>query len=123
MVCQLKAPLTSVQLVQKISFLSYLLPELGRAIAQEVSRRIPTAAARVRALVRSCEICGGQSGTCADFLQVLQFPLPILIPPTALHSSSIIRGCYNRPISGQRTKRTVSPLPKKRKLLPELHEF
>jgi hypothetical protein len=42
----------------------------GRAIAQAVSRRLSTAAARVRAEVRSC----GQSGTAAGFLRVLRFP-------------------------------------------------
>jgi hypothetical protein len=35
----------------------------GRAITQAVSRWLPTATARVRAPVRSCEICGGRSGT------------------------------------------------------------
>jgi hypothetical protein len=85
----------------------------GRAIAQAVSRRFPTAASRVRAHVRSCGICGGQSGTGADFLRVLQFPLPILIPPTAPHSSSIIRGWYNTPIRGRRSKWTQShPTPR-----------
>jgi hypothetical protein len=54
---------------------------IGRAIAQEVSRWL-------RARVRSCEICDGQSGTGAGFLRVLRFPLPIFIPPTAPHSSS-----------------------------------
>jgi hypothetical protein len=58
----------------------------GRAIAQD-SRRLPNAAARVRAQVRSCGICGGQSGGGAGFLRVLRFPLRILIPPTAPHSS------------------------------------
>jgi hypothetical protein len=56
---------------------------VGRAIAQAVSRRLPTAAARVRSQIRPCGICGGQSGTGASFLRVLRFPLPILIPPTA----------------------------------------
>jgi hypothetical protein len=46
----------------------------------------------------SCGICGGQSGAGAGFLLVLRFPLPILIPPTAPQSSSVIRGWYNRPI-------------------------
>jgi hypothetical protein len=83
-----------------------LLMKLGRVIAQEVSRRLPTAAARVRAQVRICEICSAQSGTGTGFLRVPQFPLPILIPPTARHSSSIIRDWYDRPIGDRRTKWT-----------------
>jgi hypothetical protein len=43
----------------------------GRAIAQAVSRWLPTAAAWILARVKSCGICGGQSGTGAGFLQVL----------------------------------------------------
>jgi hypothetical protein len=85
----------------------------GRDIGQAVSRRLPTAAARVRAQVRSRGICGGQSGTGEDFLRVLRFSLLILIPPTAPHSSSISRGWYNRPVSGRRTKWTQShPTPR-----------
>jgi hypothetical protein len=53
-----------------------------RLLAQAVSRRIHTAAARVRAQVRSCGICGGQRGTRAGFLRALLLPLSILIPPT-----------------------------------------
>jgi hypothetical protein len=64
----------------------------GRAIVQAVSPRLPTAGARVRSQVRSCGICGGQSGTGTCFLRVLRIPLPILIPPTTPHSSSIMRG-------------------------------
>jgi hypothetical protein len=80
----------------------------GRVVAQAGSRRLSTVAARVRARVRSCEICGGQSGIGAGFFRVLRFPLPILIPPTAPHSSSIIRGWYNEPNSGRSTKCTHS---------------
>jgi hypothetical protein len=51
----------------------------GRAVAEEVSRWLPTAAARVRVRA-ACGICGGQSDTGAGFLRGLRFPLPI-IPP------------------------------------------
>jgi hypothetical protein len=68
-----------------LQLLTYLLTELN-------------AAARVRSWVWTSGICGGQSGAGAGFLQVLRFPLPILIPPTAPQSPSpIIWGWYNRP--------------------------
>jgi hypothetical protein len=68
-------------------------------MSQAVSRWLSTAAARVRARVWSCGICGGQSGTGAGFLRVLRFPLPIFIPLTAPQSPSpLIRGWYNRPL-------------------------
>jgi hypothetical protein len=42
----------------------------GCAVSQAVRRWLPTAAARVR--VRAAwEVCGGQSGTGADFLRVV----------------------------------------------------
>jgi hypothetical protein len=70
-------------------------------------------AAWVRAQVRSCGICGAQSGTGAGFLRGLWFPLSIIILPTAPHSSSIIWDWYNRPNCGRRTKWTQShPTPK-----------
>jgi hypothetical protein len=72
---------------------------MGRAIAQAVSRWFPTAAARVRARVWSCGICGGQSGSRAHFLRVLRFTLLIFVPPITPQSpSSIIWSSYNRPI-------------------------
>jgi hypothetical protein len=47
---------------------------------------------RVRALVRSYRICGGQSESEEGFLRVLGSPLPIFIQPTAPRSSSSIIG-------------------------------
>jgi hypothetical protein len=79
--------------------------DTGRATAQAVSRQLPIAMARVRAPDKSCGICGGQSGNGTSFLSVLRFLSSILIQPTAPHSSSsIIRGGYNRLVSGRRTK-------------------
>jgi hypothetical protein len=52
----------------------------GRTVAQAVSRWLHTAETRVR-VCAACGICGGQSSTGAGFLRVLQFPLPIIIPP------------------------------------------
>jgi hypothetical protein len=49
----------------------------ARAVAQAVSSWLPTAAARVR-VPEACGVCGGQSGTGAGFLRVLQVPLPII---------------------------------------------
>jgi hypothetical protein len=64
-------------------FTNRVSPFDGRAIAQAVSRRLPTAAA--------------------------PFPLPIRIPPIApLSPSSIIWGWHNRPNSGRSTKWTQS---------------
>jgi hypothetical protein len=60
---------------------------LALAVVQAVSRWLPIAAVRVRALVRSCGICGGQSGTGVGFIRVRRFLLPIN-PTTAPHSSS-----------------------------------
>jgi hypothetical protein len=82
---------------------------VGRAIAQAVSRWLPTAAAWVRSWVGSCGICGGQSGTEGGFLHVLRSPLPIFIPLIPQQSlSSIIWGWYNRPVVACSTKWTQS---------------
>jgi hypothetical protein len=67
---------------------------VGHAIAVAISRW-------VRAYVLSYGICGGQSGTGASLVRVFRFLMPV-IPPTAPYSSSsIIRGLYNRPVSGR----------------------
>jgi hypothetical protein len=52
----------------------------GRAITQAVSRRLPTAAARIQTRVWSCG---------AGFLRELRFPLPIYIPSASPQSSSL----------------------------------
>jgi hypothetical protein len=60
----------------------------SRAIAQAVIRRLPMAAARFRAQLRSCGVSDRQSGIGAGFLRVLRFTLQILIPPTHHQLSS-----------------------------------
>jgi hypothetical protein len=57
-------------------------PKIGGAIAEAVSRWLPTAAARVQSRVWSSGICGRPGGVGAGFLQVLRFPLPF-IPPNS----------------------------------------
>jgi hypothetical protein len=69
------------------SWLILLSYHPGRAIAEAVSRWLPTAAARVQSQVWSSGICGGQSGAGAGFLRVLRFPLPF-IPPNSPSSQS-----------------------------------
>jgi hypothetical protein len=53
----------------------------GRAIAQAASRRLPTAAARVRSQVRSCGICGGQSGVSPANSQSTDYSTLIIYHP------------------------------------------
>jgi hypothetical protein len=95
----------ATEFCQEFSAYSYEIIK-GNVIAQAVSRRLPTAAARIRAQLSLCEISGGQSGTGAGFILVLRFLLLIIIPPTAPHSFSFIRGWRNRPICGRRTEWT-----------------
>jgi hypothetical protein len=93
-----------------IVLIQAMLIDKGRAI-QAVSRRVHTAAVRVRARVTSCGICGGQSGTEAGFVRVLRFSLPIFIPPISPQSlSSVVWGWYNSQI--------LAPVPSELSLTP-----
>jgi hypothetical protein len=85
---------------------------LGHAIAQAVSRQLPTATAQVRAQVRSRGICGGQSGTAAGFLRTLRFPL-LIIPPTAPHSSSSGTGTIGQIVADILIELILTPYQKK----------
>jgi hypothetical protein len=59
-------------------------------LAQAVSRRLPTAAARVQTRVWSCGILWlDKSGAGAGFLRELRFPLPVYIPSVSPQSSSL----------------------------------
>jgi hypothetical protein len=60
---------------------------LGRAIAQAVSSRLPTAAARVQ--TRVWDFVMDKSGAGAGFLRELRFPPPIYIPSASPQSSSL----------------------------------
>jgi hypothetical protein len=62
---------------------------IGRAIAQAVSRRLPTAAARVQTWVGTWDFVMDKSGAGAGFIRELRFPLPIYIPSCSPQSSSL----------------------------------
>jgi hypothetical protein len=74
--------------------------QLGRAIAQAVSRRLPIAAARVQTRVWSFmwDFVMDKNGAGAGFLREFRFPLPIYIP--SFFSTiifTITRGWHNMP--------------------------
>jgi hypothetical protein len=98
----------------------YVRPAMGRAVVQTVSRWLSTTEARDPSQVRSCGICGGQSGTETGFLLVLRFPLPVVVLPTVPRSSILWAGCYNRPIVGRRNKWNKShPTPRNKQNEPQ----
>jgi hypothetical protein len=87
----------------------------GRAIAQAVSRWLPTAAVQGSRQGHHVGFCGGQSGAGAGFLQVLRFPLPnsfhqllqkIIIIIIIIINQSIMGDMYNRP-NGQTSMAAV----------------
>jgi hypothetical protein len=72
------------------------------AVARAISRRLPTAKARVRALTMSFGIYSGQNINGACFLRILRFPLPLI---HSTNCSAVITiyhsGWYDRSISGR----------------------
>jgi hypothetical protein len=100
--------LSPVQLLCKLNF-------SGCVLAQAVNRRLSTEPARVQARVRSCGICGWQSGTGAGFLRLLRLSLAS-IPLIAPHSSSFFtRGWYSRPVVASIIVDSAPRHPKKEK--------
>jgi hypothetical protein len=79
--------------------------------AQAVRHCFPTVAARVR--VRGCSsvICGGQIGSAAGFLWVLQFLLPIFIPPNSPSSQSPGAGTIGQKWPACRVDSVCTPFP------------
>jgi hypothetical protein len=77
---QCKTPNGLILFYYHFNTLSKIAHSLGRAVAQAISRWLPTATTRVRVRA-ACGACGGQSDTGAGFLRALRFPLPIIFPP------------------------------------------
>jgi hypothetical protein len=84
------------------SLCPFIYPVVGRAIAQVVSRWLPTAEARVRARV-------WQVGFVVDKVALGQFSRSTSVSSANLYSANfsiitITRGRYNRPFSGRRAE-------------------
>jgi hypothetical protein len=70
----------------------------GNSAQKTYCSSIPPLRSGVRDRVSHVGFCGGQSGAGVDFLRVLRFPLPNVIPPIAPKIILIYhRGLYNRP--------------------------
>jgi hypothetical protein len=87
----------------------------GCAIAQAVSRRLTNAVARVRARSDYLGFVVNKVALGRFFSEYFDLtPLPIFIPPISPQSQSpIIRGWYNRPVSGRSTKSPIAQIKKK----------
>jgi hypothetical protein len=72
---------------------------LGRAVAQAVSRWLPTSAARVR-FQAACGVCGGQSGTGCTFSPSTSVS-PANHHYTNFFNIIITLGWHSRPIGGR----------------------
>jgi hypothetical protein len=66
----------------------------GRAIARAVSRRPSSSLVRFASQIKSCGICGEQSGAGALFLLAFLFTFLFLLPRTAPHSLIIRHRSY-----------------------------
>jgi hypothetical protein len=100
-------------------------PINGRAITQAVSPWRPTAAARVRARIRSCGICGGKVALVHVFSQYFGFACQLSFH-RLLHTLIIIRDWYSRQNSGRCNEWTqFDPTPTKKikevKVVPVLN--
>jgi hypothetical protein len=83
---------------------------VARATNQAVSCQLPTHAVRIRAQVRPCGICGGQSGTGAGFLRAIRVSLP-LIPPAAHYRLSAGVDTVGQIVAGVPGGHSPSPRP------------
>jgi hypothetical protein len=79
---------TTNAVIKVFNLLYKLNAHTDRAMAQAVSRRSPTAEARVRSRVSQCGICGGQRGAETGFFFPEYFSFPLSI---SFHRCSITR--------------------------------
>jgi hypothetical protein len=89
-------------------------------MAQAISRRPPTAEARVRSRFGPCVICGGQCGTGTGFsMSTLVFPCKFLSTSASLHGKArklitFTTGLHNKPQGcGASVPSTAGPFKKK----------
>jgi hypothetical protein len=88
-----KSSRSNKQTRQTITMVTYAIQPIT---AQAINGRLLAAVVQDQSQTSSYKICGG---TGVRFLGKRQFPLPILIPPTASVLSSIISGWNNCPFA------------------------